>query len=257
MRPEPYAFLGIRVGAYTRDDLNAAIAEAVTTGRRIVIANHNFNSVSLVRRDERMRAFYDAADVVHIDGMPLVPLGRLLGHPFRREHRVTYVDWMPALFAEAARAGWRVFHLGGRPEVAAQAADVLRRRHPTLSIAVHDGIFDLRDDSAESEAVLDEIDRFAPHVLTVGLGMPRQEHWVHAHRSRITANATLLAGGAMDYVAGAVPTPPRWAGPASLEWAFRLAAEPRRLGRRYLLEPWPVIGSFVRELAEHTLKRGA
>jgi N-acetylglucosaminyldiphosphoundecaprenol N-acetyl-beta-D-mannosaminyltransferase len=255
MRPEPYAFLGIRVGAYTRDDLNAAIADAVAAGRRIVIANHNMNSVSIVRSDERMRAFYDAADVVHIDGMPLVPLGRLLGLPLRREHRVTYVDWMPALFAEAARAGWRIFHLGGRPGVAARAAEILRERHPTLAIAVRDGWFDLTEGSAGSLAALDEIARFAPHVLTVGLGMPRQEHWVHAHRASITANATLLAGGAMDYVAGTVPTPPRWAGGASLEWAFRLAAEPRRLGRRYLLEPWPVIGSFVRELAVHKLRR--
>jgi N-acetylglucosaminyldiphosphoundecaprenol N-acetyl-beta-D-mannosaminyltransferase len=70
---------------------------------------------------------------------------------------------------------------------------------------------------------------------------------VHAHRGQISANAILLAGAALDYVAGAVPTPPRWAGRWSLEWAFRLAAEPRRLGRRYLVEPWPVLGLFVRE----------
>lgn len=247
MNPEPYAFLGIRVGAYTRDDLNRAIAGAVDAGTRIVIANHNMNSVSLVRRDAQLRAFYDSADVIHVDGMPLVPLGRALGAPLQRAHRVTYVDWVPALMAAAAQAGWRVFYLGGRPGVADRACNVLRARHPTLSIAARHGYFDQRPDSADSAAILDEIARFAPHVLMVGLGMPRQELWVHAHRRHLTANATLLAGAALDYVAGAVPTPPRWAGRWSLEWAFRLAAEPRRLTRRYLIEPWPVLGLFVSE----------
>jgi N-acetylglucosaminyldiphosphoundecaprenol N-acetyl-beta-D-mannosaminyltransferase len=247
MRPEPYAFLGIRVGAYTRDDLNACIANAVDANAHVVIANHNMNSVSLMRRDPRMRAFYEEADVTHVDGMPLVPLGRALGYPLRREHRVTYVDWVPALMAEAAQRGWRVYYLGGRPGVAVRGAEVLRERHPTLAIKVHHGYFDHAPGSTENAAILADIAGYTPHVLMVGLGMPRQEHWVHAHRGQISANAILLAGAALDYVAGAVPTPPRWAGRWSLEWAFRLAAEPRRLGRRYLVEPWPVLGLFVRE----------
>jgi N-acetylglucosaminyldiphosphoundecaprenol N-acetyl-beta-D-mannosaminyltransferase len=247
MRPEPYAFLGIRVGAYTRDDLNACIARAIAEHQRIVIANHNMNSVAIMRRDARMREFYDQADVTHVDGMPLVPLGRALGFPLRREHRVTYVDWVPALMAEAAVQGWRVFYVGGQPGVAERGALVLRERHPTLQIEVRHGYFDHSAGSAESADVLAAIAAFAPHVLMVGLGMPRQEHWVHAHRAQISANAILLAGAALDYVAGAVPTPPRWAGRWSLEWAFRLAAEPKRLGRRYLIEPWPVLALFVRE----------
>jgi N-acetylglucosaminyldiphosphoundecaprenol N-acetyl-beta-D-mannosaminyltransferase len=247
MRPEPYAFLGIRVGAYTREDLNACIARAVERGERVVIANHNMNSVGLMRRDARMREFYEQADITHVDGMPLVPLGRALGFPLKREHRVTYVDWVPALMAEAARSGWRVFYVGGKPGIAERAAAVLRERHPTLVIGVRHGYFDHTPGSADNADVLAEIEDFAPHVLMVGLGMPRQEYWVHAHRARVSANAVLLAGAALDYVAGVVPTPPRWAGRWSLEWAFRLAAEPRRLGRRYLVEPWPVLGLFVRE----------
>lgn len=247
MIPEPYAFLGVRVGAYTIDDLNAAIAGAVASGGRIVIANHNMRSVGLARRDPAMRAFYDSADVVHVDGMPLIPLGRMLGAPLTRAHRVTYVDWVPALIAEAARRGWRVFGLGGRPGVGERAAERLRAVHPTLVIETAHGYFDQRAGSDEGRAVLAAIARFAPHVLLVGLGMPQQERWVHAHRGAIAANATLMAGAALDYVAGVVPTPPRWAGRWSLEWAFRLAAEPRRLGRRYLVEPWPVLGLFVRE----------
>jgi N-acetylglucosaminyldiphosphoundecaprenol N-acetyl-beta-D-mannosaminyltransferase len=247
MRPEPYAFLGVRVGAYTIDDLHAEIADAVAAGTRIVIANHNMHSVALTRRDSKFRAFFDVADVTHVDGMPLVPLGRMLGAPLTRAHRVTYVDWVPALMAEAERRGWRVFSLGGKPGVGERGAAVLRERHPGLVIETAHGYFDQRAGSAESEDVLARIAAFRPNVLLVGLGMPRQEHWAYDHRGRIAANATLMAGAALDYVAGAVPTPPRWAGRWSLEWAFRLMAEPKRLGQRYLVEPWPVLGLFVRE----------
>jgi N-acetylglucosaminyldiphosphoundecaprenol N-acetyl-beta-D-mannosaminyltransferase len=254
MKPEPYAFLGVRVGAYTIDDLHAVIGDAVRADTRVVIANHNMHSVALARRDAKFRAFFDAADVTHVDGMPLVPLGRMLGAPLTRAHRVTYVDWVPALMAEAERRQWRVFSLGGRPGVGEQGAAVLRARHPALEIATGHGYFDQRAGSTESEAVLARIAAFRPHVLLVGLGMPRQEHWAYDHRGRIAANATLMAGAALDYVAGAVPTPPRWAGRWSLEWAFRLAAEPKRLGTRYLVEPWPVLGLFVREWTTRALR---
>jgi N-acetylglucosaminyldiphosphoundecaprenol N-acetyl-beta-D-mannosaminyltransferase len=73
------------------------------------------------------------------------------------------------------------------------------------------------------------------------MGMPRQEHWVHDHRDALVANAVLMAGAALDYVAGVIPTPPRGVGALGFEWLWRLAAEPRRLWRRYLIEPWAIL----------------
>ncbi|RUT04502.1 hypothetical protein DSM107010_57820 [Chroococcidiopsis cubana SAG 39.79] len=82
----------------------------------------------------------------------------------------------------------------------------------------------------------------------LGIGMPRQEHWILDNLDRLSANAILTAGAAMDYVAGAVPTPPRWAGQFGLEWLFRLLAEPQRLWRRYSIEPWLILRLFATEL---------
>jgi N-acetylglucosaminyldiphosphoundecaprenol N-acetyl-beta-D-mannosaminyltransferase len=166
----------------------------------------------------------------------------MLGVPLSRANRVTYNDWIGPLMTEAARHGWRVFSLGGAPGVFEAAAAKLRAAHPGLILDGAHGYFDATPGSAETAAVLERIAAFRPNVLLVGMGMPRQEHWVRANRDALTANATLMAGAAMDYVAGVVPTPPRGASSFGLEWLWRLAAEPGRLWRRYLIEPWYVMG---------------
>ncbi|MEM2582735.1 MAG: WecB/TagA/CpsF family glycosyltransferase, partial [Candidatus Caldarchaeum sp.] len=125
------------------NDLHAVIGKAITEGRQIVIANHNLHSVFLFHRDPKMRAFYSKADVIHIDGMPLVYWGRLMGKPLEPEHRITYVDWVRPLMAEAKRQGWRVFYLGGKPGVAERAAERLRSEFPGLSLQTHHGFFDV------------------------------------------------------------------------------------------------------------------
>ena len=72
--------------------------------------------------------------------------------------------------------------------------------------------------------------------------MPRQEFWTQENYARLDAHVILSSNGAaFDYIAGAVPTPPRWSGRLGLEWMFRLAHEPRRLFSRYLIEPWYIL----------------
>lgn len=247
MAKQSYNLLGVWVNALTIPELNALIAEAVDRSQRWIIANHNLHSIYLYHHDSKMRAFYAKADYIHVDGMALIFLGRLLGLSLKREHRVTYADWTDFLMAEAAQRDWRVFYLGSKPGVVEQGARILQERFPTLQIATAHGYFDARPHSKENQAVLEAINAYQPHVLMVGMSMPRQEHWMLENLDRLSGNAILPAGAAMDYIAGAVPTPPRWAGRCGLEWLFRLIAEPRRLGRRYLVEPWFLLKLFLAE----------
>lgn len=239
--------LGITVHALSLPQLNALIAEAIRRNQRWIIANHNLHSIYLYHHDPKMRAFFTKADYIHIDGMPLVFLGKLLGFPLRREHRVTYADWTIPLIAEAAQQGWRVFYLGSKPGVAERGARILRKRFPQLQIATANGYFDARSNSPENLAIVEAINVYQPQVLMVGMGMPRQEHWILNNLDYLCVNAILPAGAAIDYIAGAVPTPPRWAGQLGLEWLFRLCAEPRRLWRRYLVEPWFLFRLVLRD----------
>jgi len=240
-----FTLLGVVVDPLTIAELNERIAKAVARGERWIIAHHNLHSVYLHHRDPKMRAFFARAHVVHIDGMPLIYWARVLGYPVTKQHRVTYVDWVHPLMATAAAEGWRVFYLGGKPGVAARAAEKLRRQYSGLVLETRHGYFT----PEENDAVLEEIARFQPHVLMVGMGMPRQEHWVLDNLERISANAILTAGACFDYVAGVIPTPPRWMGRMGLEWLYRLWSEPRRLARRYLLEPWFLVPLAFRDLS--------
>ncbi len=85
--------------------------------------------------------------------------------------------------------------------------------------------------------------------------MPRQEHWTIDHRDRIEANATIMVGAAFDYIAGTIPTPPRWMGRIGLEWLYRLLSEPQRLANRYLIEPWALLPLMISDVWQCVLCR--
>lgn len=166
--------------------------------------------------------------------------GLLAGLSLTRAHRVTYVDRIRPLMEEAAQRRRRVVYLGSRPQTTGRGIEVLKRRHAELEMFGLSGYFDTEaggPDNGSSRRSSDGRLRFLP----VGMGMPRQEHWILDNLDRLPGCVIVTAGAAIEYVGGAIPTPPRWAARWSLEWLFRLAAEPKRLWHRYLVEPWLVL----------------
>lgn len=238
--------LGGEVDVMDAPALLAFVADAVASGRRAIVANHNLNSLRLVSREPAMARLYALADRIQIDSMPLIAWGRQLGLPLERRHRLTYLDWREAFWREAAACGWRVFHLGCAPGVGDRALAAIGARHPGLTAASRDGFFDM--DGPENAAVLAQIAAFAPDVLFVGMGMPRQERWIVGNLDRLPAAVIFPIGGALAYEAGAVATPPRWTGRLGVEWLWRFMTEPRRLFARYFLEPWALAPRALADL---------
>jgi N-acetylglucosaminyldiphosphoundecaprenol N-acetyl-beta-D-mannosaminyltransferase len=243
-----YNILGVKVNPLTISDLNSIIKNSIDKDKKLVIANHNVNSLCLYHRNPKMRDFYKKADYTHIDGMALIFLGKLLNFPLKKDYRVTYVDWVWSLMSEAASKGWRVFYLGSKAGIAAKGAEVLKQRYRGLEISTADGYFDTSPDGFENAEILTKINQYQPHILMVGMGMPRQEKWILENFQHINVNSILPSGACLDYVAGEIPTPPRWLGRIGLEWLYRLLSEPKRLWKRYLLEPWFLLWLLCKEL---------
>lgn len=241
-----YELLGTRVSPLSQHELLSVVANTVRDGTRLVMAHHNLHSLYLCRRDRKMREFYDLADAVFIDGMGVVAVARILGANAGRHQRTTAADWAPALFARAAQEGWTVFHLGQAPETGAKAADILAARFPGMRFVSHHGFFAKTGD--DNQAILAAIRAVNPDVLLVGMGMPLQERWVLDNVDDLSCNVIMTVGAYVDLLVGSVRVAPRWMGRIGLEWLFRLITEPRRLWRRYLLEPWAVLFTLLSEL---------
>lgn len=243
--PVATPILGTWVHPLTGPDLAQLIlAWAQTPGPARVVANHNLHSLALWQQQSELRTYYNQADAIHIDGMPVVLLAALKDPRFGRCHRTGYLDWFEDFLEQAGKARLRLFWIGSSAENLARIQTTLRTRWPGLVVEGHHGFFPLEDEPA----LMTQLQAFAPDLVLVGMGMPRQELWINRWRHHLPRGVFLPCGAAGEYVAHIHPRPPRWLGRLCLEWAWRLACEPRRLAHRYLVEPLSLVGPVVADL---------
>ena len=252
---QPRQMLGVRFNLVTTPTMLDLVERTIEAGERIVFGGHNVHSIYLYHRDPKMRAFFDASPNIFLDGMPLIWVARALGFPATRDHRHAPIDWMPLLLERAEQKGWRVFFLGSEPDIEKRGAAALRERFPGLQLRTRHGYFDATPGSPEAREVIAEINAWQPNILAVCMGMPRQEHWTVDHLHELNANVVFDLGALLDLFAGALPIPPRWIGQAGFEWLYRLFSHPRRVWRRYLIEPWFLLPHLARDLISHARRQ--
>jgi N-acetylglucosaminyldiphosphoundecaprenol N-acetyl-beta-D-mannosaminyltransferase len=143
-------------------------------------------------------------------------------------------DWIWSLASLCEHARHPLYLLGSEPPLAREAAERLRRFYPRLDVVgAHHGFFDL--DSPHNERVIEDINEHRPRIVLVGMGTPKQELWADRYADRLDGAVVWTVGALFDYVSGRTPRAPRWLADNGLEWIFRLAIEPQRMWRRYLL----------------------
>jgi N-acetylglucosaminyldiphosphoundecaprenol N-acetyl-beta-D-mannosaminyltransferase len=214
--------------------------------RRVMYANAHVLNKSV--ESPELRQSLLEADLVYCDGYGVRLAAQAIGEPV--PERMTGADWVWGLAPLCEAAGYSVYLLGSEEDVAAEAAAALRRWYPRLRlVGHHHGYFDL--DGPHNERVIEHLAEVKPDILMVGMGTPKQERWVHKEIDRIDAKVIWTVGALFDYVSGRMPRAPRWLSDNGLEWIYRLAVEPRRMWRRYLIGNPIFLKRVMNEAREH------
>lgn len=223
--------LGMRVDGTSYADAADRVISWARAGESRYVCVANVHMVMEAHDDPTFRQIVNDSDLVTPDGMPLVWALRRLGIPTAT--RVYGPDLTPVVCERAASAGVPVGLYGGAPEVVARLAAALERRAPGLEVAFRSSPPFRALTAAEEASVVRAINGSGARILFVGLGCPKQERFMAQQAGTVRA-VMLGVGQAFDLLAGAKRRAPLVLQQAGLEWAFRLASEPRRLWRRYL-----------------------
>ncbi|HEY2900309.1 MAG TPA: WecB/TagA/CpsF family glycosyltransferase [Polyangia bacterium] len=205
-------------------------------GGWLVTANLDF--LRRHARDGGIRDLYAAADLRVADGMPLVWAARLQGQPLPERVAGSSLVWLIA--ERAAAEGRSLFFLGSDAATIDRALGELRRRWPTLVVSGQSSPqVDREPTAAQLEPLRAAIIGARPDIVLVGMGSPKQENLIRALRSDLPWAWMIGVGVSFSFIAGDMRRAPRWLQQTGLEWMWRLAQEPRRLFRRYLVDDLP------------------
>lgn len=223
--------LGVQVSATTMATAVELIASWIGGGARHYVCVTGVHGVMESQRDPDLRDVHNRSGLTTTDGVPLVWACHHAGVPDAA--RVYGPDLVLAVAERAASEGWRSYFYGGHAGVGDQVAAALAARYPGFEACGSWSPPFRPLGPAEEAAVARRINESGADIVWVGLSTPKQERWMAAMRDRLDAPVLIGVGAAFDIHAGRLRQAPPWMQRHGLEWAFRVAVEPRRLWRRY------------------------
>ena len=243
--PERIRIGHIPINALRFSDALDAIEQLIQS-RGGAVFTPNVDHVVLAEHDRSFRAAYDRAELSVADGQPVVWASRLFTSPL--PEKVSGSDLLLPLMKRAAARAWRVYLLGGAPGVAEDAARVLRTHHGVEVVGFASPRVTAPPSSELIEALAASLREARVDLVLVALGAPKQELLIDALKDQVRPAALIGVGASLDFLIGRLSRAPRWMSRSGLEWLYRLAREPRRLWRRYLLRDPAFVRIVLRQL---------
>lgn len=233
-------FIDAEVTPYTAKEVASMIKDHASSRTKLMIANLNLHGAYMLYKDPSFTNFTKSSDICLCDGWPIL---KLVQDPKLRvsDYRVGSTDWLDELIADD-NGGIDFVSIGGTSRSAEKAKQNIVKLNSSIRWTAFSGYGETSPvTNVELRQALDKA-----NVVLVGMGMPRQEKWILDNRKFLQGKVVANVGGCMDYYSGEQNLAPRWLGSIGLEWAYRLAKSPRRLAKRYLIEPILLAWAIVR-----------
>jgi N-acetylglucosaminyldiphosphoundecaprenol N-acetyl-beta-D-mannosaminyltransferase len=225
--------LGVHISGINMDMAISLSDNHIQAGRPGYVCVTGVHGVMEAQSDLEFRSILNRSFINTPDGMPTVWVGRLQGHSTMA--RVFGPDYMLRMCELSLTRGYRHFFYGGNTGVAEELARNLSSRYPGLQIAgTYTPPFRQLNASEESE-LIKVIDDSRPHIFWVGLSTPKQERFMAKYTNRLNVPLMVGVGAAFDFHTGRIADAPKWMKNSGLQWLHRLIQEPRRLGKRYMV----------------------
>lgn len=230
------SILGTKVHLVQNEDVLSQMESWISSKeeRCHFIVNTGFHGIHVAIRDERFRQIVNSADLFSPDGIAAVWIAKLLGKKLPR--RATSAELMAMYFDRANQTGYSSFFFGDTDETLADLKSSLERNYPGHRVAGTYSPPFRQHSEEEKQAMIDMINDARPDVLWVGLGLPKQERWISENLDRLRVPVAIGVGACFGFFSGKVKRSPDWVGELGFEWLWRLAAEPKKLMRRDLVE---------------------
>ncbi len=223
--------LGLPICNVSMQQAVKSIDGRIRSGGCYQIATANLDFVRHARESPELHRVICECAMVLPDGYPLVLVSRLLGRPL--QERLTGADLTPELAKLSAEKGYRIFLLGSTNQNAEMSIEILQARYPGAQFVGYYAPAPAPLGEMDDEEILRRIHAARPDILLVAFGNPKQELWIYRNRERLEVPISIGVGGTLDLIAGSKRRAPVFLQNHGLEWVWRMALEPRRLGPRY------------------------
>lgn len=218
-----------------------AIEKMITLDKKSYIVAINVDVIIKIENDSYLKKIVDKADMVLVDGKPLMWISKLYGKPLKA--KISGSDLVPLLCEIAAQKGYRIFIIGGKDGIAEQAKKRLENKFPTIQIVgTYAPPFGFEKDTNELYKINCIISEVQPDLLIACFGCPKQEKWIYENFKKYNATVSICAGATVDFLAGNIKRAPHWMSEHGLEWFYRFIQEPKRMFKRYFIDDIKILG---------------
>lgn len=232
---EKQALLNTYISNMDVDETLSAIENMISTGEKNYVVAINVDVVIKIEEDSYLKEITDSADMVLVDGKPLVWISKLYKRPVKA--KISGSDLVPLLCEKAAQKGYSIFIIGGKEGVAKQAKYNLEKNLPGIKIVgTYAPPLGFEKNMSELNHINNIISEVHPDLLIACFGCPKQEKWIYENYQKYDAKVSICAGATVDFLAGNVKRAPKWMSNHGLEWFYRFTKEPKRMFKRYFVD---------------------